>query len=389
MKIGRLAFFAYLSFAFDSALKFSVGIQLHLGILSILFVNLFFFLLKPNKLLSPLKKDFSFSIFILYSIVTGMVMNTPGVAIISTYLFITINVFLFTFYTAQYLDKKVFYYFQIILIITGLIQYLAFKIFGIQISFIDPEHYQKGSSVSHRLRGFFVEPNWFAIAISFNSILLIGKDFMGFVSRHSILFGFTILMIILNGTLATIGLLAIIYTLPVIKKRPLKGLLLGFLMLSVLVGTIMFRGAINQKEGGQSILNHASRALPLLRVAEHQWQANSLVLLFGNGLGSWGTEAVANRLSVLVFEKKPSARDGSELPVFIFELGLVGVCLLLFDLMIGYFRCNRDDFHLRGGYLLFFACLVLYPTLKFWMYMPYYFYLRRFSFETHRIKLYS
>ena len=165
------------------------------------------------------------------------------------------------------------------------------------------------------------------------------------------------------------------------KKSPAKGALVSILMISVLAGVFSFRGAINQKDDNDSILNQASRWIPITRVIDFYAEKNYEDLLIGHGLGSWGTVAVKNRLSVLVYDIDADARDGSETPVILFELGIIGLIIIIWDSLRLFLKCPRSEFHIRGGIILFIACLAFYPTLKFWMYMPYYFYMRRIAYE--------
>lgn len=376
----------YLSFALDSALKLDIGSKVHVGIAAILATNVLYLLTKPSLILKTITADYFFVLILAYCTLNGLILSQPGFLAILTYLLLALNVYIYVSATFKYWDIKFFYYFQIILIATGLLQYLAFKIMGIQFSFIDAEHYAKGSSVSHRLRGFFVEPNWFAIAFTFNTLLLANNRLLEFIRKHPWIATLTCIVMILNGSLATIGILAIIYSIPMIKKNPVRGSLIMLLMLSIMAGVFSFRGSINQKGGSETALNYNSRWIPFVRVIDYQTSHSLGTMLFGSGLGSWGTLAVNNRLSALVFEEDIAARDGSELPVIIFELGVFGLVLLLLDTLILFFRCPKSEFHIRGGIILFFICLVFYPTLKFWMYMPYYFYMRKLSYSAYKLK---
>lgn len=371
----------YISFALDSALKLGGAVQFHIGIICIAITNIITTLSKPNLLVQPLKKESSLFLFILYSLFSGALMLQPGFTNIAIYLFVTINIIIFASTTYRYTSRKIFYQFQVIMIATGIFQYAIFKIAGVQLSFINEEHYEKGYSVSFRLRGFFIEPNWFAISFSFNTLLLTGSNIIDFIKRSPYIATFTALVMILNGSLTTIGILAIIYSVPLIRSNPLKGTFFATLILSILLSVISYRSAINPEKDNETLLNYASRWIPLTRVIEYQSNQEILTILFGHGLGSWGTTAVNHRLSALVYEEDPSARDGSELPVFIFELGFFGLALLLFDFIKTYIRTPTRLSHIRGGLILFVICLVFYPTLKFWMYMPYYFYLRRARYD--------
>ncbi len=301
-------------------------------------------------------------------------MGADGFSSIFLYLVIAANVSFFVFYTHELWTRDLFLKFQWILIMTGLIQFLAYKLGGYQVSFIDAEHYMKGYSVTGRLRGFFVEPNWFAIAITFNSIILFGSKLQQFYDDHKWVFILTFLVMILNGTFATLGIFILIYMYPVFRESPPKAIIYTTLFAILLTSILLFRGGLSHNS--EVSFNHNSRFIPLERVIEYQGEQDLATLWFGNGLGSWGQDAIYNRLSVLVFEENPSARDGSELPVLLFELGVIGLLLIIFDTTQLIFRAGTKQFHLGGAVVLFVVCMTFYPIYKFLMYMPYYFYIR-------------
>jgi len=391
LKLDKIVLFIYVSFALDSLLKINAGVQLHLGIIAILLTNALVLLKKPYLAISPLTKNYMFVLFVLYCAINGFSYNHQGYAGLLVYLFIVCNLIIFCSYTVSHINKRALVYFQLVMIVTGLLQYGLFKFFGYQISFIDAEHYQKGSSVSHRLRGFFVEPNWFAIAFTFNTVLLIGTNIERFCRQMPWLTGLTIIVIVLNGTLATLGALLIIYSVPYVKKSPLKGMFIIAVLAAILVATFSFREGIKLDQAGASaaygntqVLNHSSRVEPIIRVLDFQSRQDFTQVFFGHGLGSWATIAVPNQLSVLVFVPKPGVRDGSEIPVILFELGILGALILILDLIITFIKCPARNYHYRGALILFFICLALYPTLKFWMYMPYYFYIRAFIYQNQK-----
>ena len=374
VRVHQVVPIVYCSFAFDSLLKIDLGFQIHIGILLMLAVNAYFLLTKPTKLKISLNKEQAFLIFILFSLLTGYFRQTAGALQISIYLLIALNVALFCQYSRPFLNKSHFRWFQWLMIISGLIQFGAFKLFGYQIAFIDPEHYEKGYSVTHRLRGFFIEPNWYAIAFAFNSLLLFGNELKQTFKQYWLLSLLTLVVMVLNGTIATMAVLLLVYAWPVFKARPIRGLFLFAIMASVLVAVLSFRASLSQSADNASALNHGSRIKPLIRVINYQYDNKPLNVIFGNGLGSWGTHAVGNRLSVLVYEPGKAVRDGSELPVFIFEVGVIGTLLFLLYLLSKFKSVSDSQFHIRGAVLLFFVSFLLYPTLKFWMYMPYFFY---------------
>jgi hypothetical protein len=374
LRLFQLSPLIYYSFAFDSLLKIDVGFQIHIGILLIIALNVYFLLRKPEKLRPILKHDKTLLAFIGFAILTGVVKETPGVGQISIYLFIALNVVMFCQYSSASIGEREFKTFQWLMILTGLFQFAAYKFFGYQIAFIDAEHYEKGYSVTHRLRGFFVEPNWYAISLTFNTLLLYGNNVKRVFERNRFLTLFTVMVIVLNGTITTIGALMLIYFWHLFKHKPAQGIILAGIVGVLLFSLLVYRASLNNAAETAKVLNHSSRVMPLLRVYDFQSNARFRDIVFGHGLGSWGTKAVEHRLSVLVYKKGKATRDGSELPVFLFELGLFGVGLFSMYLYNKFSALRPEDFHLRGAVALFLAVFLLYPTLKFWMYMPYFFF---------------
>lgn len=381
VSLHRLVTLFYLAIGFDSLLKLNFGIKIHVGLVLVCFINLFLLFGFSSRSIECFKLDRNFYIFVIYCFLNGVVFGAEGFISIFFYLLIAANIAFFVMYTRDVWQRELFKKFQWILIITGLVQYLVFKASGYQVSFIDAEHYLKGYSVSSRLRGFFVEPNWFAIAITFNSIILLGNDIQVFLKEHKWTFLFTFVVMVLNGTFATLGILLLIYMVPIFRESPAKVMLYSFVFALLIASILMFRGGLNHNS--EVTFNHNSRLIPLERVIEYQEEKGVLTVLFGNGLGSWGQDAVYHRLSILVYEENPSVRDGSEVPVFLFELGLIGLLLIVIDSIQLIIRAGLKDFHLAGGVVLFLVCLSFYPIFKFLMYMPYYFYIRSIVLSRH------
>src|SRR5690606_35057944 len=138
------------------------------------FLNLIYFLsVGYRKAIKLHNLDFWLIFFTIYILINGLFLTGPSSLFIFFYFFLAINVYCFINLNFNILTRKVFYYFQVLMIISGLFQFLLFLLFDYQINFLDVAHYIKGSSVTLSLRGFFVEPNWLAISFTFNSFLLI------------------------------------------------------------------------------------------------------------------------------------------------------------------------------------------------------------------------
>lgn len=369
--------FVYLSFAVDSILKVDVGYKIHIGVLSIVIYSLIFlFWGNLSIVYSLIKRNFWFFLFVFYNIIIGIVkVGKPSLGI-SIYLILTILVYVFiTIHSRKICQKRIFVYFQVFLIVSGLVQFFLFLFFNYQINFLGSDHYAKASSVALRLRGFFVEPNWYAIALSFNTLLLARDNLTVFFKKHPVLSVFTLIVLGLNGGFGPLGMLVLIYSYKYLKKNIIVGIFI--IVFSVVIFNLLLRVRASVKTETNSkieLLNYYSRLAPTIRVFKYWGDSSIDQKLFGNGLGSWGTIGVASNLSVLVHKKDPNARDGSELPVFLFELGLIGLFIFFMDLFV-LFRSSQYLYQ-KGGILLFFSFIILYPIVKFWMYMIYYFIMR-------------
>jgi len=137
------------------------------------------------------------------------------------------------------------------------------------------------------------------------------------------------------------------------------------------------RGQVKASNTKFELVNLATRIYPTIRTFEYMKEQKLSTIFFGEGLGTWGTIAVRNNLDMLVNEEDANRRSATEFPVFIFELGLVGVLIFLLDLLHLYYLSSKVDIYLKGALLLFLGCIFLYPMYKFMMYMVYYFILRR------------
>lgn len=382
----HLVVLVYLSFAFDSLLKINIGVKIHIGILLMLLTNVIYFFLKGYKRkIKLLKFDKWLVLFSIYVFLNGLFKVGVHSLFIFFYLFLALNVYVFIKINSDFFTKKVFYNFQIILIITGLLQLMLFVIFDYQLNFLDViSHYNKGSSVSYRIRGFFVEPNWFAIAITFNTFLLLKNDFLSFFKKHIILSCFTILVLVLNGSYGTLGILIATYCYQYLKRNFIVGILLMFLGAIGFYIMLEKRAEFKKGKSGFELLNYYSRTEPFKRVNTYFMDKPVVKRLFGEGLGSWGTLAVKHRLSVLNYKIKPKVRDSSELHVFLFELGVIGTFIFFLDVFNLYRNNLKSNFYIKGAISLFIICFLLYPIFKFLMYMVYYFVFRVLIIKNRR-----
>ena len=377
--MGLVVGLIYVSFALDSLLKIDLGFRLHLGVLMMVAMTVLaipsFFSLKK----SSLERDLGFYLFLIYCLLSAFLLQAAGAAVLSVYVLFALVTMAFIAAYKSYFRYYHFYWFQIVLIASGLFQYGLFLLFDYQVAFIDPEHYEKGYSVSKRLRGFFLEPNWYAIALAFNSLLLVLHP-RGLQGRGVLCF-FTLLVFLLNGSIGPAAVFMGLVTIWLMIERPVIGVGAGVFLVVGVCALVLYRGALVETQSLLGFVNSGSRVTPLINSFAYLNEQSIFTIVFGNGFGSWGIEAVGRGISTLVKEPSEAARDASELPVLLFELGFLGLFLIVCDFWVVVALSKHKKVIYSGVMFLFLFLLVFYPILKFFFYMPYFFLLRHLSNE--------
>ena len=367
----------YLLFAFDSLFKIPLfGIQMHIGVILILIVNFSIIITRPRFNFNFFKHHFFYILFGLYLFLNGLFLSGFSSLFMYFYFFLATNVLFFIYRNSSYISDKTLGYFQYILILTGLLQFFTFHLFGYQISFIDAEHYNKGYSVAERLRGFFVEPNWFSIAITFNTLLLIKNDLIVFFKKHLFLAILTFIVFVLNGSFGLAFILFLFY----FRRYLFKNLIVTIGMILVVISGLFYvtnqRSSFKEPSSKVQLLNTATRIIPLYRTFEYLSDESISKFFFGEGFSTWGEVAIKNNISLLTKETDSQKRGASEFPVLLFELGFLGVLFFLSDIIYLFWISKKKDAYLRTALVLLLLSLFFYPIFKFTMYMVYYFLVR-------------
>lgn len=376
--------FVYLTFAFDSLLKFSIaGFRIHIGILLIVFYFTWSFIKGSifNDLKSFILENWAIFLFMAYLILNIILKNDyPGIIVTILYYFLGIIVFFFFYQNKKFITSNSAGIFQWLLIISGLFQYLIFELTGFQLAFYDPEHYATTAGFATRLRGFFLEPNWYSIILSLNFLLLLkllGQE----IFRYRLIIWFTVIVAFFNGSYTFTGVVAIFFLystisdLPIISKIKLTAFS-SCLLVIILVFAVRFF-AQNTRETSLPI-NFASRSLPILKTTFFMAEQNLYEKLFGFGVGSWPYKGLEeNQLGYIgywqEYEIKPANRDSAEYQVFLLELGYIGLILFLLDFALNCWKFRKSDLTYSIASAFMFTSFFVYPIFKFAMYLvPYY-----------------
>jgi len=376
----------YLLFAFDSLFKIPLfGIQIHIGVILILIVNFSTIITRPRFDFNFFKHHFFYILFGLYLFLNGLFLNGVSSLLMYFYFFLASNVLFFIYRNSSCISNNTLRYFQYILILTGLFQFFTFHLFGYQISFIDAEHYNKGYSVAERLRGFFVEPNWFSIAITFNTLLLIKNDLIVFFRKYLFLAILTFIVFVLNGSFGLAFILFLFY----FRRYLFKNFIVTIGMILVVISGLFYvtnqRSSFKESSSKVELLNTATRIIPLYRTFEYLSDERITKFFFGEGFGTWGEVAIQNNISLLTKKPDSTKRGASEFPVLFFELGFFGILLFLLDIIYLFRISKSKDSYLRAALVLFLLSLFLYPIFKFSMYMVYYFLVRALIIKEDRV----
>jgi hypothetical protein len=378
----------YLSFAFDSLFKVPVGgFNVHIGILAILLLLPIGIITssKIEKIKSFVSLNWTIFLFLLYFFFNIVINHKfPGIFVTLLYYILGLSVFYFFYIKEQYISTEAIVTFQWILIITGLLQFVLFKFFGIQLSFIDPEHYKVSADYVARLRGFFVEPNWQSIIMSLNTLLLI-MMLKRNMFRYKFLIIFTLLVFFLNASYTFLGVVALgiilrfFIDLPKVSKKKITIMFAIFFMLST---TFIARNYTKLEDTSSvesgTLVNYSSRFFPIIRTTIFMSEHTVLKQLLGFGVGSWpyvGLEQ--NSLGYIgmqgEYSIQPAQRDSAEYQVFLLEIGYVGLFLFLFDYIYNCWRYRRLNFVYSLATAFMLVSFFVYPIFKFLMYLvPYY-----------------
>lgn len=388
----------YISFAFDSALKLGAGgFKIHLGILAVLILSVIEYMDNPKttKCVSFLRKNWSLFPFFIYLFGHAVINSTfPGISVTLTYYILGLWVFYFFYNKESYIRDRAVVIFQWTLIVTGLFQSALFQILDYQLAFFNAEHYAVDASFATRLRGFYLEPNWFAIVLTFNSLLIFLRFGNSILKRKSLI-AFSFFTLLLNGSYGFVGVVILGYVfrifmdLPRVSKRNIT---VFVLMIFIAGGLILSRNMYGSNSGNTSkkgviSVNTGSRLLPAIRTVLFMSNKTSNEQFLGLGVGSWPYIGIKeNKLGYLGFGNtsydslvKPAQRDSAEFHVFLLELGYCGILLFLFDYVYNYWRFRRLNMIYSVASACMLAAFFVYPMFKFYMYLVPFYLIRTFA----------
>lgn len=281
----------------------------------------------------------------------------------------------------------------IVLIGTGFFQFFLYLCFDYQwaLGGLDSGYYQRGMSIEHRMRGTFLEPNWYGLILAFSYV-----GFLAFHRSSSATFFIISLLVVLcaffGGNRLTLYIILVSATVFVIGRVSRRGSF-WFGVIFSLVPIVVFVFSLVGMNGviiGEDDRSITARTLTAAKVVVFVFNEFSLFdWLFGKGLSNWTIYAQESDLTIRTWalEQGSSIRDTSESYVLFFELGMFGVGLLLIDVLLFakviYQKSSSKTVVSVMAPALLIVAVFYYPIFLFMMYLFPYFLLRVF-FSTAR-----
>jgi hypothetical protein len=274
-----------------------------------------------------------------------------------------------------------------LVLLGGGVQYLLNLVFGYHLALggIDTAYYLKSSSVDSRMRGFFLEPNWFGLFLTFSFVgyaLTIKK-----VSTNSVflLFFSVMLCSYLSGNRLSNYFVILTVCIFIFGEKYPKYTFLNVIVFGLLP-VIYFLISLNFFNGGDISVDDRSlsaRTITASRVIDYViTNSGWFNIIFGHGLSNWSNVALENGLTIRSssLESGAALRDTSETYVLFIEHGLLGCGLLLLDLVLFVRRAYSRN-RVLASYAAITATFLLcsafyYPIFFFMMYLAPYFLIR-------------
>jgi hypothetical protein len=288
------------------------------------------------------------------------------------YLLMFFVVYAFVFLSIKNVNiGKLSFYCVLILCLSGMAQYILTNYGnGLHLRGMDAEYYLKNGDLAYRMRGFFLEPNWFGL-ILFSWFYVYYRSISNiYSSNFIILLLISIVCLLLSGNRLILIFSCAIVVIKYLQFRNFK--VINKLPMIVLLasGVVFWILALWGDFDDRSAAARLYTAYQTISILE---TSSISELLFGYGFSNWGGYSNILELSWsnYTFDQELTRRDNSEMYVVLFEMGVVGVLIYLYD---AYFLTTRKNSNILDRYFIVFIYIAsfVYPMYTFMMYMmPY------------------
>ncbi|WP_425054907.1 hypothetical protein [Pseudomonas abyssi] len=333
IKAGTIIGLSSILICLDSLLKINLGsFHLQLGVAIILLASPLIFLSLKSE---PTTLDATYFVLLIYiflnfpfAINKDVFLTGLSYVLIFTILYKTIG------RVSRFINwERVSTFALLTLIITGFFQYSLINIFDHQLELrgIDASYYQHKGNLGYRMRGFFLEPNWFGLTLFSWSFLFIYKK-ASFSTIDFLILLLTAVCIYLSENRLIYILYLYIITMFFFSKRA-ESLSKLVPVLSVSVAIFIY---ILLSISGLDLTDRSAAARTYTMAQTwNVWIESSLIeKIFGYGFSNWGYYSNLWELSWsnYRFDQALTRRDNAEIYVFLFEMGLASIILFMVDL---------------------------------------------------------
>ncbi|WP_125878523.1 hypothetical protein [Pseudomonas versuta] len=382
MKISKIITAAIVLFSFDSLIKITFDdFRIHISHLLILGALLLCTISSKKWAVPYARSNKTIILLLAYLLLHAFIAtDLKTYVIVLSYFLLAVIMHIAIFTYSQKINFSYFFKISLlILIITGLAQFILQHVFNFQISLggLSEEYYNNGGSIVDRMRGLFLEPNWYGLYLA---ACLIGYITTTRVRKnHTWIILASLICLYLSGNRLTlyfslISIAAFFYEKHA-HRIPRLVLICACLAPIAFLIALTFSSSLSESFGEDR--SASARSVTALKTATYMQSNFSFPsLLLGNGLSTWGEISFqANLSSRADSEKSKTARDTSESYVILFELGIIGAILFLLDF---YAVCNLCKKRPEGSQMMILASLIFsaafyYPIFYFMMYLAPYF----------------
>ncbi len=377
INIKNIMLFGIVLFCFDSLFKLEIsGFQLQAGVFFLFLFSVIYFVFNARKFINVLMKDKSGMLIILclfsysfFAVDIGVYFRLV-VCFVLSYLFFV----LFCCLKNEIDLYKISKYCLLLLIFTGFFQYALTHLLGVQFTFagVASDYYSRLFGL--RMRGFFLEPNWYGLVLAqwFGLFLYLSQIKKNSVPWVITITTFTCLVLCDSRLAVFLSFVYFGYYIFLNKMSNLfkilpspKLILLFFIITFMVLSSSTFRDVVTKDRTA------IARTIPLERTVSYM--VDNFTLLdwtLGKGFSNWAEYSGKYNItpSHSFIERPPTARDNSELYVYFFELGLVGIILVIYELTRLRPRKREDQLI----YILFISTFVFalfYPLYTFVFYI--------------------
>ncbi len=372
--LSRIMYLITIMLCFDSVLKVPIGpifMQpgILIGLLTLLLISLSKFNSNKPSLIKNLPDKPTLLLVIYAATHIALAKNLDVFFAIFSYLLIYVLMCTMINYAYSYVNwRKIAKLAVILLVATGAIQYIFINFFNFQLELrgLDSSYYVNKGNLGTRMRGFFLEPNWYGLALFSWLFLYYYKQQKKKLADYALTF-LAIYCLYLSEN-RTIFILLVLSAFGIYAGPYIKAFRKWVPFIIVAAATIIYFyfSASGSDLNDRSAMARTYTAANIINI----WLSDSPILkIIGHGLSNWGfySNSLEFSRSNFTFDQALTRRDNAEIYVYLFEMGLICFIIFAYDLI----TIGKKSKSLALP--IFVACIYLsslfYPIYGFIMYL--------------------